>query len=327
MTVRSICLSKLSEPPVIIESSLKALKPDQVRLKMLFSPINPADLNMMDGHYVIQPDCPFTLGNEGVGVIVERGADVDQELVGKRVFFPFQTRNQWFGFWSNYVTVTAKGCILVPDFIDDQQAAMLGINPLTALVMLTQYGALTKDDWIVQNAANSALGRWVIYIANQLGFQTINIIRDEAMINPLLELGAQSVLVFEKNFSRNISQKGSIKLALNGVGGDSAKELAKCLGSQGTLVTYGAMSKEPVSIGNVALIYKCILATGFNRSVWAESMSVEDITNLYNRLFTMLKRNPFTIPVNDVFDFCDVKPALNRAFQSGLNGKVLLRFS
>jgi len=327
MTYRSLCIKTLSEKPVLVDQDLLALEKGQVRLKMLYAPINPADFNMMDGHYVIQPDCPFVLGNEGVGVVDSVGDDVDSSWIGKRVFFPFQMRNQWFGFWADYVTVPVQGCIIVPDFIDDQQAAMLAINPLTALVVLSEMVSLQKGDWIIQNAANSALGRWFIYLAHYYGFHSVNIVRRDSLFEPLKQIGADLVMVYEDQFSKKLSQKGEFKLALNGVGGASAKELSKCLDYQGTLVTYGAMGKEPVCIGNVALIYKCIVSTGFNRSLWTESVSVEQVVQYYDQLFGMLQEKVFSIPVKQVFDVDDYQQALVLAQQSGIDGKVLFRFN
>ena len=327
MTYRSLCIKTLSEKPVLVDQDLLALEKGQVRLKMLYAPINPADFNMMDGHYVIQADCPFVLGNEGVGVVDSVGDDVDSSWIGKRVFFPFQMRRQWFGFWADYVTLPIKGCIEVPDFMDDHQAAMMAINPLTALVVLSDRVSLKKGDWIIQNAANSALGRWFIYVAHYYGFHTVNIVRRDSLVEPLKQLGADSVIVYEDQFSKQLPQKGRFKLALNGVGGASAKELSKCLDYQGMLITYGAMGREPVCVGNVALIYKCIISTGFNRSLWAESVSFDYVQDYYDRLFAMLKTQSFSIPIKHVFELADYSDALAMAQQSNLDGKVLFRFS
>tara|TARA_Y100001968_G_scaffold108310_1_gene97939 strand:- start:3055 stop:4038 length:984 start_codon:yes stop_codon:yes gene_type:complete len=327
MTYQALCVETVSKHPVLSDYEFLPLEKGQVRLKMLYAPINPADFNMMDAHYVIQPDCPFILGNEGVGVVDAVADDVDSSWLGKRVFFPFQMRHQWVGFWANYVSLPVQGCIVVPDFMDDQQAAMISINPLTAWVILADCMDLNAGDWIIQNAANSALGRWFIYIANQLGIHTVNIVRNDAMIEPLKLLGADSVIVYDDHFSKQVPQKGSFKLALNGVGGHSAKELSKCLDYGGILMTYGAMSKEAVCIGNVALIYKCIIATGFNRSLWAESVSIDHVKTIYKRLFEMLQHSSFLIPVKQVFCLDDYTDALGMAQQASLGGKVLFRLS
>lgn len=43
---------------------------------MLMAPINPSDINMIEGTYPILPTLPAVGGNEGVGQVVEVGSDV-----------------------------------------------------------------------------------------------------------------------------------------------------------------------------------------------------------------------------------------------------------
>ena len=298
-----------------------------LRVKMIYAPINPADLNMIEGRYVIQPDCPFTMGNEGVGLVEDVGNGCDRSWIGKRVICPVQHQQQWFGFWTQYVDLPFDQCVCIPDFIDDEQASMLSINPLTALVLLDQFGDLKSDDWIIQNAANSGLGRWVIYLANQKKIKTVNVVRRDSLIDELIESGADEVIVYEAGVAKKLSQRGRCRLALNGVGGGSAKELSKWLTPNGTMVTYGAMSKEPVVVGNVALIYHNIVVTGFNRSVWAELTDFSTIQSYYDRLFSYLNTCNFSIPIHKIFALDDFKQGIVCAAKPMLNGKVLLRLN
>jgi NADPH:quinone reductase-like Zn-dependent oxidoreductase len=47
------------------------------------------------------------------------------------------------------------------------QLSMMGINPATAYLIFTEFVALNRGEWIVQNAANSSVGRAVIAIAKR----------------------------------------------------------------------------------------------------------------------------------------------------------------
>ena len=309
--------------PVWEAAEEASLTSGHVRIRVLASPINPADINMLEGRYVIRPDCPFVPGNEGVGQVEACGEGVDSSWKGKRVIVPFQAANTWEGWWQETRVLPVNACIEVPEHVSNEQAAMFSINPLTAHELLRQFVALKPGDWIIQNAANSAVGRWVIYWAKQWGIQTVNMVRRPELAAELLALGATRVYVEEANSAASCAEKGRCRLALNGVGGESAAQLARCLADEGHLVTYGAMSKEPVVLNNALLIYKRIHAHGFNRTLWGYGVTYDEAKTLYQTLFMQLKKAPFSIPIHKTYPFSDYKHALKTAQQEGLNGKVL----
>src|SRR5205823_12339185 len=99
------------------------------------------------------------------------------------------------GTWREAVAVKASELVPIPPEIEPEQAAMLKINPLTAWRLLHDYVDLARGDWLIQNAANSAVGRAVIQIAHELGFKTINVVRREELIDELRVEGGDVVLV------------------------------------------------------------------------------------------------------------------------------------
>ena len=106
-------------------------------------------------------------------------------------------------------------------------------------------------DWLIQNAANSAAGRAVIQIAHELGFKTINVVRRAELIDELRAEGGDVVLVDGEKLRDEVktaTDGAPIRLGLNSVGGDSALRLANCLAFGGTLVSFGAMSLQPLKI-------------------------------------------------------------------------------
>ena len=72
---------------------------------------------------------------------------------------------------------------------------MAVINPLTAHLLLKSVQALKEGDWIIQSAANSAVGEYLIQLAAQRGINTINVVRRESLVPQLKSLGATVVLV------------------------------------------------------------------------------------------------------------------------------------
>src|SRR5438105_14119912 len=61
---------------------------DEVVVKMMAAPINPADLNAIEGKYPVRPTLPATPGMEGAGVVVELGSAVRNLALGMQVILP-----------------------------------------------------------------------------------------------------------------------------------------------------------------------------------------------------------------------------------------------
>src|SRR4029450_5917148 len=114
---------------------------DEAVVKMYAAPINPADLNQIEGKYPVRPELPATPGFEGAGVTVELGGGVKGLTSGALVILPHNV-----GTWRDAVAVNAEELVVVPEGIEPVQAAMLKINPLTAWVLVPDFFDLQKSD-------------------------------------------------------------------------------------------------------------------------------------------------------------------------------------
>ena len=131
----------------------------EVVFDVLAFPINPADISMCRGGYRLRPTLPATPGAECLGRVTAVGAGVSHVRPGDLVI-NLQREN-----WAQRRRVKGDDVIPVPPGIDVLQGAMLRINPPTALLLLTDIVALKPGDWVIQNVANSAVGRLVITLA------------------------------------------------------------------------------------------------------------------------------------------------------------------
>src|SRR5262245_12757801 len=195
----------------------------EVIVKMRAAPINPADLNQIEGKYPVRAELPATPGFEGAGIVVDVGANVKNLANGALVILPHNV-----GTWRDAVAVKADQLVVVPAGIEPLHAAMLKINPMTAWRLLHDYADLKPGDWLIQNAANSAAGRAVIQIAHELGYKTVNVVRRSEVISELRAEGGDVVLVDSENLRREVEDAIGglpIRLGLNAVGGESALRL------------------------------------------------------------------------------------------------------
>src|SRR5678809_732931 len=82
-------------------------------VQMRAAPINPADLNQIEGKYPVRPELPATPGFEGAGVVVDLGAGVKGLTRGVLVILPHN-----IGTWRETVTVKAAELVVVPAGIE-----------------------------------------------------------------------------------------------------------------------------------------------------------------------------------------------------------------
>lgn len=311
------------KPPAlrVEEIPTPAPAPGEVVVRMHSAPINPADLNVIDGTYGELPALPATIGNEGCGEILALGPGVENLRIGQKVL-PLA-----FGTWSQELVLSAKNAIPLPDEIDIYQAAMLAVNPATAWRLLHDFVALQPGDWIVQNAANSGVGRAVIQLARHLGLRTLNVVRRTELLPELLTLGADIVVTEETDLRREARQlcRGALpRLGLNSVGGSSALNIANALAPGSPHITFGAMARQPLKIPNGLLIFQNLALRGFWLRRWKETAPAAEIQSTYTTLADLLHSGIIQMPVQKAFTLSELSAALVAASQDKRSGKILL---
>jgi mitochondrial enoyl-[acyl-carrier protein] reductase / trans-2-enoyl-CoA reductase len=299
--------------------------PGEVIVKMRAAPINPADLNQIEGKYPVRSQLPATPGFEGAGIVAEVHRDVTNVNADALVILPHNA-----GTWRDAVAVRADELVVVPAGIEPVHAAMLKINPMTAWRLLHDYVDLARGDWLIQNAANSAAGRAVIQIARELGYKTVNVVRRSELIGELRAEGGDVVLVDSENLRHEVEDAiggPPIRLGLNAVGGESALRLANCLAPGSTLVTYGAMSLQPLKIPNGLLIFKDLRFRGIWINKWYDNATPAQRMEAFQHLFEMAKCGLLQTKVEKAYPLSEVKTAVAHAARGQRSGKIIFQFA
>jgi trans-2-enoyl-CoA reductase len=297
----------------------------EVIVKMRAAPINPADLNQIEGKYPVRAELPATPGFEGAGIVAEADRNATKIATGALVILPHNV-----GTWRDTVAVKADELVVVPTGIEPMHAAMLKINPMTAWRLLHDYVDLERSDWLIQNAANSAAGRAVIQIAHELGYKTVNVVRRSELIGELRAEGGDVVLVDSENLRREVEDAiggAPIRLGLNAVGGESALRLANCLAPGSTLVTYGAMSLQPLKIPNGLLIFKDLRFRGIWINKWYDNATPAQRMEAFQPLFEMAKRGLLQTKVEKAYPLSEAKTAVGHAARGQRSGKIIFEFA
>ena len=294
---------------------------DEVVFDVLAFPINPADMSFCRGGYRLKPPLPATPGAECVGRVIAAGANVRHVKKGDLVI-NLQREN-----WTQRRKIKGDDAIPLPADIDLDQAAMVRINPPTALLMLTDFVELKPGEWVIQNVANSAVGRLVIALGRQRGLRTVNVVRRADLIDELKALGGDVVLVDGDDLASRVAQttgEAPIRLGLEAIGGSATGRLADCLASDGTLVHYGSMSGVDPQVGRSNFVYRGIRLTGFMLGRFMARRTAEQIRAIYADIAKQVMAGTLQAPVDTIYPIDNIKEALAHADKGGRNGKVLV---
>ncbi len=274
-----------------------------VVVEMRAAPVNPADLNWIEGCGVVvdSPVADFSPGDLVVPLVRA-------------------------GTWASHVALAPERLLRLPDGIDERQAAMLKVNPATAWRLLHGFRAPEPGGWVVQNAGNSGVGRCVIQLARAAGVRTISMVRNLELAEELQALGADHVLADDGDAPEaalEIMGGRRAALACNAVGGESALRLMNLLADGATHVTYGAMARRPLKVPNGMLIFRDIAVRGLWVTRWIESAGADELREVYGGLAARVAEGGLEQPVDSCYARKDFAAAMERQHAEDRRGKVM----
>ncbi len=302
----------------LVEEDSPALEPGQARIDVLRSPINPSDYIQVMGEYGVRPPLPATAGNEGVGRVTEVNGDGIE--VGQLVLLPIGD-----GAWRSELVGQISHLVPMPEG-DIDQLCMLMVNPATAHLLLTEFVDLQEGDWIIQSAANSAVGTYVVQLAKAKGINVCCVVRRQSAAPALEEAGAAAVIVDSPNLAKDVRQAtgAKMKLALDAVAGETFGRLAETLEEGGVLVNYGAMSMQNAQIAAGSMIFRDITIKGFWLVHWFSKASKEERMKTYGALTQAVATGTLHAPIDKVFSLEEITEAVTYTMAGERTGKVLL---
>ncbi|MBD9481939.1 zinc-dependent alcohol dehydrogenase family protein [Pseudomonas sp. PDM14] len=304
-----------------VELTLPALQAGQVLIKVLAAPINPSDVLTLTGEYGMLPPLPAIGGNEGVGRVEELGEGVSKLKVGQNVLLPVGS-----GTWVTHLIADVDKLIPLPD-ADPQQLAMLTVNPPTASLLLSEFVDLKPGDWVIQNAANSGVGSYLIQLAKIRGFKTVNVVRREAAAEPVRAEGGDVVLVDGPDLHKRVREAtggAPIMLAIDAVAGTGSEHLANCLSDGGVIVNYGRMSGEPCQITPSAFVFRDVTMRGFWLAKWFRTASQADQFRVFGELIQLIAAGKLKARIGATYSIEQIKDAVAAAAGGERDGKIVL---
>ena len=315
---------KPSEVLSVTDSPTPEPKDNEVRIKTILSSIHNHDIVTIKGEYGNKPELPATGGSEAVGKIDALGKDVKGFEKGQRVVVSGVS-----GTWAEYFIAPAQSIIPIPDAIDDEMAAQLIAMPMSALLLI-EFLNIEPGQWIIQNAANGAVGESMAMLAPERNIKTINLVRSKESEQELIELGItkNNVVTDDDDWMEQVKKiVGDAKIsgAVDAVGGKSGGELISLLGKHGAMASLGSVSGEPLMINPSNLIFNLSKVKGFWASDLMQEMSADDMQRLTKELIESAANGILKLPTGGVYDLADIQKAVSADVQSGKKGKILIK--
>lgn len=321
--MRAVVYSSFGEPASVLELGERPTPepgPGQVRVKMTRAAIHNHDLWTIRGSYGQRPPLPAIGGTEGAGVVDALGEGVTNLKIGQRV------AGFGAGTWSEHFVTHAAAALPLPDAISDDAGCQLVAMPLSALVLLDTYAA-DGDDYIVQNAANGAVGKTLAKLAKTRGKNVLNLVRSAAGVKELEAQGITGAIDTSASDWRDQVKKaigsGKVRCAIDSIGGQASGDLCSLLSSGGKLVAFGSMSGEPMKLDSGPFIFKQIVLEGF----WLSKQNQpapDRWAALVGELVKLVATRAIDLPVAGVFPLDRARDAVTASLGAARGGKVLL---
>jgi len=163
-----------------------------------------------------------------------------------------------------------------------------------------------------------------IAVAKSKGIKTLGIVRRKEAVDIALKAGADVVLIDDENVvgeAKKATNNAEIKLGLDAVGGKATNTLAQILGNEGYLVSYAMMSREPINVSQIGLIFRRIQIHGFFMYL---PYYIPKLKNAILQSLRLLEQGKLNIPVAEIYPPESVKEAIQHTINGG---KVLLQFN
>jgi NADPH:quinone reductase-like Zn-dependent oxidoreductase len=322
--MKGLQLSAYGDPAEVVKlidlAEFGPLAADEYVIDIEAAPIEPTDQYIIAGIYGEQPPLPHLLGCQGVGRVSAVGQEVKHVKVGDRVLAPMLKNRTWV----TRIKTNETWQRPLPDG-DLNQLAQLGMNPVTAFLILTEFVDLKAGDWVISTVASSAVGRSVVAIAKKRGVRTVNVVHQQKFVPEIKALGGDVVLVDGPDLTQQIADAtggASISLALDGVGGATTQRLVNAIGLYGKVVLWTRMSGQPSTIDSVPILFTGKSLHGFWIVNWLKLPgNRERLTAIYEEIAPLVVSGAISIPVAGQFTLDQHVEAL--ALAAKLQGKAI----
>jgi NADPH2:quinone reductase len=297
--------------------------PDEVRIKVQFAALNPADRFLAENRYPAKPAYPHILGRDGSGTVDTVGSRVRSWKAGDRVaILRGDAGVEKPGTLAEYVCVPAEVVVPVPPKWSMEQAAAGPLVYLTAYQALTQWGS--PNGWAVLiTGASGGVGLASIHLATAMTLKVIGTSREESKRQQLLEHGCAHVVDSDgdlKSDIRKATHGRGVDLIIDNIAGPLFNKLLDVVADRGRISVVGMLGGLVPSFNPAKLLFRRTRIGG----VLVSGYSAQEAQDAWREIVSLLGTIGRAPVIDSIFEMDRLQDAFDR-LAAGPFGKILVR--
>lgn len=316
-------------PEVLQFDELKLPHPTgkEVLFKVSAFALNQADLLFINGYHYTQANFPSRIGSEATGEVIAVGKDVQKFKEGDIVTaIPFYT--QEYGVQGDHALVPETYLTRVPEKFSVLEATSFWMQYLTAYFALFKMGMVKKGDWVFIPATSGSAGQGALKLAKDAGARVIASTRTDAKKSFIEGLGAEEVIITQKEntlerLKKIVGAKG-LKFVFDPIGGSFNKQYMGAMSFGGTAAIYGLLSGEETIFPILDIVRSNSKLLGYSMFNYVMDPELLEEGKAYILDRIAQKNSQLEPRIDKVFKYKDTIDAYNYMLSNKQKGKIVV---
>lgn len=322
--MRALELKEFSEPSSLLLRHVADPRPgpDEVVIRMVAAGVNFPDVMVVRGTYQNLPGLPFIPGKEAAGVVESVGLRVRSFSIGDRVLAVVD-----HGAFADRVVAAADRLVRVPDGVDLDAAAAVGLTGNTAWLGLHRRARLKPGETVLVTGAGGGVGSAGVQLAKAHGATVIAVARDAERAEVARRQGADHVLTGGHEALRaqvlDRTEGRGADVVLESVGGDMLSQVIRATAWEGRVVVVGFASGGQNLLKPGHLLVKNISVIGLQSSDYAQR-DVNLFRQSLEETLALVDAGRFDPAIDRAYPLAEIGNALGHMARGGVRGKIIV---
>ncbi|MGI5217534.1 quinone oxidoreductase family protein [Nocardia sp. CA-290969] len=270
--MQAIVMTGTGGPEVLVAREVPRPRPaaGEILIRAAAIPVLYPETQLRAGAFPMATPPPVIFGFQAAGEVVEVGAGIAADLVGRRVV----VSTDGSGSYAEFVCAPAQNATLIPDEVSAEDAAAAIMSGSIALTLLNT-AKLTGSETVVVEAAATGVGSYLIQLAREFGAaRVIATAGGPAKIEHARALGADLVIDHRnEGWTDELAERapGTVDVVFDSIGGTSAAALLPAMTpGSGRMLSYGWLSGAPAQVSAAELIPGGLTLTACAGPAWQQ---------------------------------------------------------
>ena len=302
------------EELVVREVDAPELAPGEVLVDVAAASLNFPDVLVVAGTYQILPARPFIPGKELAGVVRAVGDGVTAFAPGDRVAAQLE-----HGAYAEQVAVPQDLVVRVPEGVELDEAATVGLPYVTAHYALRRRAGLREGDTVLVTGATGAVGAAAVQLAKAWGATVIATASDEAGATAVRAMGADHVIAADPATMRD-----RVRELTEGRGVDVFAQVLRSMAWEGRLVVVGFASGDVPVMKTGHVLVKNIAVTGLQVSDYRDR-DPRAFSAVIAEILDLLAAGRVRVDITARFPLDETPKALGLIASRGVRGRIVVQ--